>query len=181
MYVVMDKRFLLDFAVIDFGKTCKIKKLTFFKNFITQPYLSADIDDKVNTRPVKASAAFCRLLKNVWTRRGITQIDQNQGLGSHSSSDHLPVWLWIMNSLLMSCKEAEPLLHLSQKTTGITWQDKIPDTEVLICVSIYAIVRQSQLCRVGHVARIPDHQLPKRLLWWTATRETLPRRPDKAF
>lgn len=47
-----------------------------------------------------------------------------------------------------------------RKLLGIKWQEKIPDTEVLIRAglpSIYTMLMQSQLHRVGHVVRMPDH------------------------
>ena len=53
-------------------------------------------------------------------------------------------------------------------TTNIKWQDRIPDTEVLAQAdlpNIYTILMQSQLCWAGHVARMPDNRLPKRLFY----------------
>ena len=50
------------------------------------------IDDKVNARLAKASAAFGRLHKNVWNRRGISLGDKDQGLLGHGSH-HPPLWL----------------------------------------------------------------------------------------
>ena len=55
-----------------------------------------------------------------------------------------------------------------RKLLNIKWQDRILDTEVLAQAdlpSIYTILMQSQLCWAGHVARMPDHLLPKRLFY----------------
>ncbi len=65
-------------------------------------------------------------------------------------------------------KVVEPLLHHLPENTmfGIKWQDKIPDTEVLTranLTSIPTILMQTQLCWAGHVVRMPDHRLPKKL------------------
>ena len=51
---------------------------------------------------------------------------------------------------------------------GIKWQDKSPDTEVLTQAnlsSIHNILMQTQLRWTGHVVPMPDHRLPKKLLF----------------
>ena len=51
---------------------------------------------------------------------------------------------------------------------NIKWQDKIPDTKVLAQAglpSIHTILMQARLRWAGHVARMPDHRLPKRLFY----------------
>ena len=126
------------------------------------------IDDEVNARLSKASAAFSRLHKNVRNRRGITletKIKVYQAI--------------VLTTLLYGCKSwmayqchARKLNHFHttclRELLGIKWQDKIPDTEVLrhaSLPSIYTILMQSQLHWTGHVVCMPDHQLPKRLLF----------------
>ena len=55
-----------------------------------------------------------------------------------------------------------------RKILGITWQKHIPDTEVLTQVSlssIYTILMQSQLRWAGHVARMKNHHLSKKLIF----------------
>ena len=57
--------------------------------------------------------------------------------------------------------------HL-RKLRGIKWQDKIPDAEVLAHAglsSIHTLLKKSQLRWAGHVARMPDNRLPKKLLF----------------
>ena len=57
--------------------------------------------------------------------------------------------------------------HL-RKLLGIKWQDKIPDTEVLALAglrSIHTLLKKLQLQWAGHVARMPDNRLPKKLLF----------------
>ena len=126
------------------------------------------IDDEVNARLAKANVAFSILHKNVWNRRGIT-LDRN-----------IKVYQAIvLTTLLYGCKSWRVYQHHARKlnhfhTTclrkflGIKWQDKISDTEVLRHASLpsmYTILMQSQLCWAGHVVCMPDHQLPKRLLY----------------
>ena len=57
---------------------------------------------------------------------------------------------------------------LLRQLLGIKWQDKISDTEVLACAelpSIHTLLKKSQLRWPGHVARMPDNGLPKKLLF----------------
>ena len=126
------------------------------------------IDDEVNARLAKASAAFSRLNKNVWARKDITletKIKVYQAI--------------VLTTLLYGCQSwtvyqchTIKLNHFHttciRKLLGIKWQDKIPDTEVLRCASlpsIYTILMQSQLHWAGHVVCMPDHWLPNRLFY----------------
>ena len=125
------------------------------------------IDDEVNARLAKASAAFGRLHKNVWNRRRIT------------TEAKIKVYrAVVLTTLLYGCetwtvyqRHVRKLNHFHttclRKRLGIKWHDKIPDTEVLTRAdlpSIYTILMQSQLRCAGHVARMSDDRLPKRLL-----------------
>ena len=126
------------------------------------------IDDEVNARLAKASAAFGRLHKNVWNSRGITLETKIK-----------VYWAIGLTTLLYGCKSwmvyqchARKLNHFHtmylRRLLGIKWQDKIPDTEVLrhaSLPSIYTTLMQSQLHWAGHVVCMPDHWLPKRLFY----------------
>ena len=126
------------------------------------------IDDEVNARLSKASIAFGRLHKNVWNRRGIaldTKIKVYRAI--------------VLTTLLYGCetwtvyqRHARKLNHFHttrlRRLLGIKWQDRIPDTEVLTRAnlpSINTILMQSQLRWAGHVVRMPEHRLPKKLLY----------------
>nr|VZI03355.1 unnamed protein product [Spirometra erinaceieuropaei] len=72
----------------------------------------------------------------------------------------------------MYAKRARRLnhFHLSslRRILRLNWQDRIPDTDVLErtgILSIYAILRQIQLRRSGHLVRMDDERLPKRLFY----------------
>ena len=48
------------------------------------------------------------------------------------------------------------------------WQDKIPDTEVLKKAkmqSVHTLLKLAQLRWTGHVTRMPDERLPKKVLY----------------
>lgn len=126
------------------------------------------IDDEVNARIAKASAAFGRLRSSVWDRQGI------------QLSTKLMVYkAVVLTSLLYSSetwtfyRRHEKRLnrfHLNslRKLLHVRWTDKVPDTEILRrseLQSIPTILRKTQLRWAGHVARMADHRLPKQLLF----------------
>ena len=64
-----------------------------------------------------------------------------------------------LNHLYMTCL---------RKILSITWQKHFPDTDVLTWASLpsdYIILMQSQLRWAGHVVRVKDHCLLKKLLY----------------
>ena len=55
-----------------------------------------------------------------------------------------------------------------RKLLKIKWQDRIPDTEVLKKVgmqSVHTLLKLAQLRWTGHVTRMPDERLPKKILY----------------
>ena len=124
------------------------------------------IDDEVNAHLAKASAAFGILTKSVWTRRGITMVNK---IKVYKAA--------VLTTLLYGCetwtvyqRHSRKLNHFHttslRRILGIKWQDRIPDTEVLSRAglpSIHIILMQAEQCCAGHVARMPEHRLPKKL------------------
>ena len=67
-----------------------------------------------------------------------------------------------------SCKRAQYRFHLNclRKLLKITWRDKVPDTEVLSrsgLSSIYTLFKRAQVRWAGHLVRMSDTRLPKRV------------------
>ena len=59
-------------------------------------------------------------------------------------------------------------LNCLRKLHKIKWQDKIPDTEVLTrsnMMSIHTLLKKYQLRWTGHVVRMQDTRLPKKILF----------------
>nr|VZI47691.1 unnamed protein product [Spirometra erinaceieuropaei] len=124
------------------------------------PYLGSTlsrntkIDDEVANRISKASQAFGRLQSTVWNRYGLQlstklKIDMDGVHEAGTSTEPLPP------QLSPSHPEAE-------------LRDRIPDTDVLErtgILSIYAILKQMQLRWSGHLVRMDDERLPKRLFY----------------
>ncbi|BHF60198.1 hypothetical protein SprV_0100316100 [Sparganum proliferum] len=138
------------------------------------PYLGSTlshntkIDDEVANRISKASQAFGRLQSTVWNRHGLqlsTKLKMYKAV-------ILPTLLYGAETWAVYAKQARRLnhFHLSclRRILRLNWQDRIPDTEVLErtgIVSIYTMLRQMQLRWSGHLVRMDDERLPKRLFY----------------
>ena len=58
-------------------------------------------------------------------------------------------------------------LHCLRRILHISWQDSVPNTEVLFCAglpSMYTILGQRRLRRLGHVRLMEDSRIPKDIL-----------------
>ena len=90
------------------------------------------IDDEVNARTAKASAAFGRLRGSIWDRSGI-RIRLDTKLKVYRSVV-LPT-LYACETWTVYQRHAKTLNHFHtgclRKLLKIKWQDRIPDTEVL--------------------------------------------------
>ena len=126
------------------------------------------IDDEVNVRITKASAAFGRLRGSVWDRSGI-RLDTKLKV---YKAVVLPTLLYACETWTVYQRHAKRLNHFHtsclRKLLKIKWQDRIPDTEVLKRAgmqSVHTLLRLSQLRWAGHVTRMPEERLPKKILY----------------
>nr|VZI05706.1 unnamed protein product [Spirometra erinaceieuropaei] len=130
------------------------------------PYLGSTlshntkIDDEVASRISKASQAFGRLRNTVWNRHGL------------QLSTKLKMYKAVILPTLLYTRRARRLnhFHLSclRRILRLNWQDRIPDTDALErpgMLSIYSMLRQMQLRWSGHLVRMDDERLPKRLFY----------------
>ena len=129
---------------------------------------SALLDEEIALRIARASTAFGRLQDSVWNR---------EGLGSETKlkvyrAVVLPSLLYAAETWTPYSRHAAVLnrshLRWLRQILHISWQDYIPDTEVLQQAgmeTIHAMLMRSQLRWAGHVVRMPDERLPKRLLY----------------
>nr|VZI37926.1 unnamed protein product [Spirometra erinaceieuropaei] len=138
------------------------------------PYLGSTlsrntkIDDEVANRISNASQAFGRLQSTVWNRHGLqlsTKLKMYKAV-------ILPTLLYGAETWTVYTRQARRLnhFHLSclRRILRLKWQDRIPDTDVLErtgILSIYVILRQMQLRWSGHLVRMDDERLPKRLFY----------------
>ena len=126
------------------------------------------VDDKVNARIAKASAAFGRLRGSIWDRSGI-RLDTKLKV---YRSVVLPTLLYACETWTVYQRHAKRLNHFHtsclRKLLKIKWQDRIPDTEVLKRAgmqSIHTLLKLAKLRWTGHVTRMPDERLPNKILY----------------
>ncbi|BHF61198.1 hypothetical protein SprV_0100417100 [Sparganum proliferum] len=129
---------------------------------------STKIDDEIARRISKATQAFGRLKNTVWNRHGLqlsTKLKMYKAV-------ILPTLLYGAETWAVYTKQAHRLnhFHLSclRRILRLSWQDRIPDTGVLErtgILSIYTMLRQMQLRWSGHLVRMDDERLPKRLFY----------------
>ena len=126
------------------------------------------IDDKVNARIVKASAAFGRLRGSIWDQSGIRLATK---LKVYRSVE-LPTPLYACETWTVYQRHAKRLNHFHtsclRKLLKDKWQDKIPDTEVLKMAGmqcVHTLLNLAQLRWTGHVTRMSDERLPKKILY----------------
>ena len=117
------------------------------------------IDDEVNARIAKASAAFGRLRGSIWDKSGI-RLDTKLKV---YRSVVLPTLLYACETWTVYQWHAKRLNHFHtsclRKLLKVKWQDRIPDTEVLKRAgmqSIHTLLKLAQLRWTGHVTRMPD-------------------------
>nr|VZH92754.1 unnamed protein product [Spirometra erinaceieuropaei] len=84
----------------------------------------------------------------------------------------LPTLLYGAETWTVYTRQARRLNHFHlgclRRILRLNWQDRIPDTDVLErtgILSIYSMLRQMQLRRSGHLVRMDDERLPKRLFY----------------
>ena len=126
------------------------------------------IDDEVSARIAKASAAFGRLRGSIWDRSGI-RLDTKLKV---YRSVVLPTLLYTCETWTVCQRHAKRLNHFHtsclRKLLKIKRQDRIPNTEVLKRAgmqSIHTLLKLAQLRWTGHVTRMPDERLPKKILY----------------
>ena len=126
------------------------------------------IDDEVNARIAKASAAFGRLRGSVWDRSRI-RLDTKLKV---YKAVVLPTLLYACETWTDYQLHDKRLNHFHticlRKLLEIKWQDRIPDTEVLKRAwmqSVHTLLKLVQLRWTGHVTRMPEERLPKKILY----------------
>nr|VZI31435.1 unnamed protein product [Spirometra erinaceieuropaei] len=84
----------------------------------------------------------------------------------------LPTLLYGAETWTVCAKQARRLNHFHlrclRRILRLNWQDRIPDTDVLErtgILSIYTMLRQMRLRWNGHLVRMDDERLPKRLFY----------------
>ena len=129
---------------------------------------SATIDDEITHRISQANASYGRLRSRVFNDHDIrleTKIRVYESVVLSSLLYGCETWTMYSRHL----KTLERFHQRKLRTImRIRWQDLVPNTEVLTraqSTSIEAKVAKTQLRWTGHVVRMPDDRLPKKILY----------------
>ncbi|BHF69379.1 hypothetical protein SprV_0301242300 [Sparganum proliferum] len=148
------------------GTTLKVvDKITYMGSTLSR---NIKIDGEVTRRIYKASQAFGRLQNTVWNRHGLqlsTKLKMYKAV-------ILPTLLYGVETWTVDKKQTWRLNHFHlrclRRILKLRRQDRISEADVLKrtgIFSIYAMLRQLQLLWSGHLVRMDDERLPKRLLY----------------
>ena len=142
-----------------------VDKFTYLGSTLSR---TVHIDDEVTARTANASVAFGRLRTNVLERNGI-RLDTKLKV---YKAVVLPTLLYACETWTVYQRHANKLNHFHLRCLGkllkIRWQDKTPDTEVqkkAKMQSVHTLLKLAQLRWTGHVTRMPDERLPKKVLY----------------
>nr|VZI07645.1 unnamed protein product [Spirometra erinaceieuropaei] len=120
----------------------------------------------VANRISTACQYFGRFQSTVWNRCGL-QVSRKLNM---YKAVILPTLLYGAETLTVYMRQARPLnhFHLSclRRILNLNWQDRVPDTDVMArtgMLSIHSLLRQMQLRSSGHLVRMDDERLPRRL------------------
>ena len=123
--------------------------------------------DEVDARIAKASAAFGRLRRSIWDQSGIRLDTQLKVYRSVV----LPTLLYACETWTVYQRHAKRLNHFHtsclRKLLKIKWKTGF-QTQVLKRAgmqSVHTLLKLAQLRWTGHVTRMPDERLPKKILY----------------
>lgn len=178
-------------ACNDFGLTISLKKTNILGQDTTVPpiitiddyeldnvhqftYLGSTIttnlslDTEIDKRIGKAATTFARLTTRVWTN---PKLSVKTKLAVYNACV-ISTLLYGSETWTTYAKQERRLnaFHLRsiRRILGISWQDKVPNTEVLSRThlpSMYTLLRQRRLRWLGHVHRMEDGRIPKDILY----------------
>ena len=128
----------------------------------------ASIDMEINARIARATSAFGRLTKRLWTNKGIrldTKISVYKAAVITSLLYGCETWTLNKKQIMRLEKFHQTTLR---KIARIRWFHKVTNYEVLsrcnIC-SLQSMVDTARLRWTGHVVRMKDERIPKALLY----------------
>ncbi len=150
---------------IEDTKLANVDQFKYLGSSISQDGL---VDNEIQARICKASQALGRLKHRVFKEHNIrmsTKISVYKAVV-------LPSLLYGSETWTLYRRHINKLEQFHTRALrsilGVKWQDKITNLEILDradCTSIEAILIKTQLRWVGHVIRMDDKRMPKRLLY----------------
>ena len=147
--------------------------------------MDGSLDAEIYSRISKGAVAFGKMEKRVWADRGITI---NTKLNVYRTCV-LTVILYTAETWTTYRSHIKLLEHFHLKCLrcimNIKWQTFTPDTAVLEkaqCPNIESLIMSSQMRWAGHLLRMEDTRLPKKLFYGELKNGKRPRhKPRKRF
>jgi len=138
---------------------------------------SLSLETEINKRIGKASSTMARLSKRVWENNKLTT---NTKISVYNACV-LSTLLYGSETWIAYARQERRLnsfhLRCLRRILGISWQDRVPNTEVLHQAntpSMFALLSQRRLRWLGHVRRMEDGRLPKDVLYGELTTGSRP-------
>ena len=126
------------------------------------------LDVELDKRIGKAATTLARLTTRVWSNPMLTEKTKMAVYNAYVIS----TLLYGGETWTTYARQERRLntFHMRslRRILGISWQDKVPNTEVLSRAglpSMFTLLRQRRLRWLGHVHRMPDGRIPKDLLY----------------
>ena len=150
---------------IDEYKLDVVDQFTYLGSTITN---NLSLDMEIDKRIGKAATTLARLTARVWTNPKLTAKTKMAVYNACVVS----TLLYGSETWTTYTRQERRLntFHMRslRRILGISWQDKVPNTEVLAQAglpSMFTLLRQRRLRWLGHVHRMPDGRIPKDLLY----------------
>ena len=142
-----------------------IHQFTYLGSTITN---NLSLDPEIDKRIGKAATTLTCLTSRVWTNPKLTM---KMKMAVYNACD--------LSTLLCGSETWTTYAHQEKRLNtfhlrnlqcilGISWKDKVTNTDVLSHAglpTIYTMLRQCQLCWLGHVCCMKDGQIPKDILY----------------
>ena len=150
---------------IDDYKLDAVHQFTYLGSTITD---NLSLDAEIDKRIGKAATTHARLTTRVWTSPKLTVKTK---MAVDNACD-ISTLLYGSEAWTTYARQERRLntfhMRILRSILGISWQGKVPNTEVLSrasLLSMYTLLRQRRLRWLGHVHRMPDGRIPKDLLY----------------
>lgn len=126
------------------------------------------LDTEINKRIGKATTTLGRLTTRVWENPKLT----TQTKMAVYRACIVSTLLYGSESWTIYAKQEKKLnsyhMRCLRRILGISWNDKVPNSQVLACAGLptmYTLLRQCRLRWLGHVRRMEDGRIPKDILY----------------
>ena len=127
------------------------------------------LDTEIDKRIGKAATTLARLTSRVWTNPKLTMKTK---MVVYSYACVVSTLMYGSETWTTYDRQEKRLnsFHLRsiRRILGISWQDRVSNTEVLLRAnlpSMFTLLRQRRLCWLGHVYRTEDGRIPKDILY----------------